>query len=61
MRQAGVVRQALGVLLGRALLAAGLVLTLGSAFAVDEARLLGAHRLFDFPLGDAVIAFGLPD
>ena len=54
-------RHALRVLLGRALLAAVLVLTSGSAFAVDEARLLDAHRLFDFPLGDAVIAFGLPD
>ena len=40
-------RQALRVLLGRALLAAGLVLTSGPAFAVDEARLLGAHHDHD--------------
>lgn len=37
-------RQALRVLLGRALLAAVLCLSPGSASAVDEARLLGAHH-----------------
>lgn len=47
MRRAGVVRQALGVLLGRALLAAGLCLSPGSASGVDEARLLGAHHDHD--------------
>ena len=47
MRQAGVVIQALGVLLGRALLAAGLCLSPGSASGVDDARLLGAHHDHD--------------
>ena len=83
-------RQALGVLLGRALLAAGLQsngefvarsATDGAklwhfntgagvnappvSYAVDGTQFVavasGGHRLFDFPLGDAVIAFGLSD
>jgi len=35
------------------------------SYAVDGTQFVavasGGHRLFDFPLGDAVIAFGLPD
>ena len=34
-------------------------------YAVDGKQFVavaaGGHRLFDFPLGDAVIAFGLPE